>query len=115
MEYIVVREYVDVPDHPIRIVKGEKLHFIEKSDPDGDWANWVFCKGANKEGWIPKQILTISGNEATVLQDYFAKEHCLVVGDTLIEEYELNGWIWCQKVGAAEESAWAPLNHLSQN
>ncbi|MCY9805912.1 hypothetical protein OTK51_21030 [Vibrio scophthalmi] len=114
MTYMVIREYIDVPEHPIRIEKGEKLQFVEDSNSDGDWANWVFCKGVDKEGWIPKQILKISGNEVTVLQDYFAKEHCLAIGETLIEEYELNGWIWCKKVGVSDESAWAPLNHLSQ-
>lgn len=113
MQYKVVKEYQDAPTSPIRIVKGEKLQFVEESNPDGDWANWIFCRGENKEGWVPKQILTIDNGAVIVLEDYFAKEHNLKVGDILVKEHELNGWIWSQKLGGAKEFAWAPLNHLS--
>ncbi|WP_413112599.1 hypothetical protein [Thaumasiovibrio sp. DFM-14] len=114
MKYTVVKEYNDAPESPIQVVKGEQLQFVEESNPNGDWANWVFCKGASKEGWIPKQILTIEDNQVFVLQDYFANEHTLTLGETLIAEYELNGWIWSTKTGASGDSAWAPLNHLSK-
>ncbi|RZR34231.1 hypothetical protein [Vibrio vulnificus] len=114
MKYTVVKEYKDAPESPIKVVKGEQLQFIEESNPNGDWANWILCKGADKEGWVPKQILTVDGSQVTVLKDYFAKEHTLTVGETLIEDYELNGWIWCSKLNAEGELAWAPLNHLSK-
>ena len=113
MEYKVDKEYQEAPESPIHIVKGEKLQFVEESNPEGDWANWIYCRGVNKEGWVPKQILAIDSNEVTVLEDYFAKEHNLVVGEILVKEYELNGWIFCKKLGNLTELAWAPLNHLS--
>ncbi|MEZ8102547.1 SH3 domain-containing protein [Vibrio bivalvicida] len=112
MEYQVVKEYQDAPKSPIQIVKGEKLQFVEESDPEGDWPNWVFCRGINKEGWVPKQILVVKNSEVTVLEDYLAKEHNLTVGEMLVQEHELNGWIWSKKLGKSEELAWAPLNHL---
>ena len=112
MEYKVVKEYQDAPESPIRIVLGEKLQFVEESNPEGDWANWIFCRGENKEGWVPKQILAIDNGEVTALEDYFAKEHRLAIGETLVKEYELNGWIWSSKLGSPKELAWAPLNHL---
>lgn len=112
MMYKVIKDYTDVPESPIRVTKGEVLQFIEESDPDGDWANWIFCKGMGKEGWIPKQILSVREGKATVLKDYVAKEHTLTVGETLISEHELNGWIWCRKSGESDALAWAPLNHL---
>ena len=112
MEYKVVKIYQDDPELPIQIVKGEKLQFVEESNPEGDWANWIFCRGENKEGWVPKQILAVNNSEVTVLEDYFAKEHSLTVGDILVKEHELNGWIWSKKLGDSEELAWAPLNHL---
>ncbi|MEZ8330450.1 SH3 domain-containing protein [Vibrio splendidus] len=112
MEYNVVKNYKDEPELPIRIVKGEKLQFVEESNPEGDWANWIFCRGENKEGWVPKHILAVNNSEVTVLEDYFAKEHRLIVGDILVKEHELNGWIWSYKLGNSEELAWAPLNHL---
>ncbi|MEZ8021066.1 SH3 domain-containing protein [Vibrio splendidus] len=112
MEYKVIKNYQDDPELPIRIVKGEKLQLLEESNPEGDWANWIFCRGENKEGWVPKQILVVNNSEVTVLEDYFAKEHSLTVGEILVKEHELNGWIWSKKLGDSEELAWAPLNHL---
>ena len=115
MKYKVVKEYSDAPQHPIRIKKGEMLQFVEESNSDGAWANWVFCKGIDKEGWVPKQILDIEGNQVTVLKDYYAKEHNLVVDEFLIASHVLNGWIWGIKENTPEVFAWAPLNHLTKN
>ncbi|GLO63696.1 hypothetical protein MACH09_42040 [Vibrio sp. MACH09] len=112
MKYKVVKDYQDAPESPIRIVKGETLQLVEESDSEGDWANWIFCRGENKEGWVPKQILVIDNGEVTVLKDYYAKEHNLIVDEILVKEYELNGWIWSKKLADLDELAWAPLNHL---
>ncbi|MGL6261931.1 SH3 domain-containing protein [Vibrio sp. WXL210] len=113
MKYTVVKNYSDAPESPIQVTAGEELQFVEESDSSGDWPNWVFCRGEDKEGWVPKQILELNHSVAHVLKDYSAKEHCLVKGDVLIKEYEVNGWIWCHKVEGNKESAWAPLNHLT--
>lgn len=111
MNYEVIKNYNDAPQNPISIMKGELLSFVEESDPNGDWANWIFCKGSNKEGWIPKQILEVNDLEVLVTEDYNAKEHNLKIGDILKSEKELNGWIWCLNKG---ELAWAPLNHTKK-
>jgi hypothetical protein len=115
MQYKVVKEYKDGPEQPIKVVKGEILQCVEESNPDGDWPNWVFCKGEGKQGWVPKQILTLLDNQATVQQDYYAIEHCLSVGELLTAHSTLNGWIWGVKIDAPQECAWAPLNHLAQD
>lgn len=114
MKYQAVKAYTDAPSNPISVTKGEKLRFVEESDPNGDWPNWVLCHGKSKEGWVPKQILNITNSEVTSLQDYVAKEHTLVVGEILLAEYQLNGWIWCEKASLSGEFAWAPLNHLTK-
>ncbi len=114
MRYKVVESYTDNPEHPIQIVSGELLQFIEESNSEGDWANWVFCRGENKQGWVPKQILDIQDQNVEVLQDYHAIEHELSLGEILVQEFELNGWIWCEKVGSEGKFAWAPLNHLER-
>lgn len=112
MEYKVVKEYLDAPDSPIQVVIGEVLELVEESDPKGDWANWVLCRGNNKRGWVPKQILDIDAGAVTVLEDYTAVEHSLKLGERVVKIYELNGWIWCRKLDSSEQEAWAPLNHL---
>ncbi|MCW8328834.1 hypothetical protein MD588_08430 [Photobacterium sp. SDRW27] len=114
MRYKVVKEYSDAPSNPIKVKKGEILQFIEESNPEGDWANWIFCKGKNKEGWVPKQILEIKDNHVTTLEDYHAIEHSLSVGEFLVAKSALNGWIWSAKCDTPEEFAWAPLNHLAK-
>ncbi|MDC5812557.1 SH3 domain-containing protein [Vibrio europaeus] len=112
MEFKVVKEYLDAPDSPIQVVTGEELDLVEESDPKGDWANWVLCRGNNKQGWVPKQILDIDAGAVTVLEDYTAVEHSLKLGERVVKIYELNGWIWCRKLDSSEQVAWAPLNHL---
>ncbi|WP_375753595.1 SH3 domain-containing protein [Vibrio sp. HN007] len=114
MKYKVIDPYNDAPEHPIKIEKGEVLKVVEQSDPNGPWPNWVNCKGIGKQGWVPKQILDIEGEQAVTNQDYYAKEHHLALGETLIAEYSLNGWIWGTKEGESDNSAWAPLNHLQK-
>lgn len=112
VRYIVVEKYQDSPQSPILIVKGEILEFVKESDPHGNWPNWVFCRGKEKEGWVPKQILFITGTEVQALEDYNAKEHLLTENEILVSEKELNGWIWGCKESAPEHYGWAPLNHL---
>ncbi len=114
MKYKVIKNYNDAPANPISIEKGEKLDFIKESNPNGDWAGWIFCKGCNKEGWVPKQILEIKNGKITSLEKYTAKEHNLKLNEILISEKELNGWIWCKKEANSNAFAWAPLNHLQK-
>lgn len=114
MQYKVVKDYTDTPEKPIIIVKGEQLKVIEESDAQGDWPNWVFCRSKDKKGWVPKQILTIENDTATVLKDYRAIEHRLSVGELLVAEFELNGWIWCEKSSDKGVMGWSPLNHVER-
>ena len=112
MRYRVIKEYRDAPQNPIEIKKDEVLEFIEESDQDGDWPNWIFCRGKNKEGWIPRQILDVDGTIATASEDYSAKEHNLEKGEVLISRKKLNGWVYGEKESNPGTLGWAPLNHL---
>lgn len=114
MQYKVVKEYTDTPAEPIVVVQGEQLTVIEESDPQSDWPNWALCRGEEKKGWVPKQILTIDADTAIVQSDYRAVEHRLSVGEILVAEFELNGWIWCEKSSDKGVMGWSPLNHLTR-
>ncbi|WP_026971108.1 SH3 domain-containing protein [Aliagarivorans marinus] len=114
MHYKVMKNYSDNPSKPIRVLAGEELVVIEESNPEGDWPNWVLCKGTNKQGWVPKQLLRIVGSSATMLSDYHAIEHSLIVGETVVAQSELNGWVWAEKTAAPGQFAWAPINHLER-
>jgi hypothetical protein len=97
-------------DNPITVYKDEEVKCLEESNPDGDWAGWILCKTTNNEGWIPYQIIDRVGNTGKMMEDYCAKEFDLNVGEVLIKQKELNGWIWCYKDGLSKDMAWAPLN-----
>ena len=114
MKYKVIKEYKDAPINPINIRKGEILEFVEESNPDGDWPNWIYCKGINKEGWVPKQVLHVDDKKVTSTEDYSAKEHNLMMDEILISERELNGWVWGIKEKSPEVLAWAPLKFLKE-
>lgn len=112
MKYKVIKSYRDAPDDPISVSTGETLEYLEESDPQGDWPNWVYCRGKKKKGWIPRQILEINGTMVSCSCDYSAREHTLSLGEILISEEIMNGWSWCFKEGEEDCMAWAPLNHL---
>ncbi|RKF18050.1 hypothetical protein DBZ36_12465 [Alginatibacterium sediminis] len=114
MKYKAIKAYSDAPQQPIVVQRGEVLEFIEASDPNGDWPNWVYCQGIDKQGWVPKQILKLDDSLVTCMQDYSAKEHNLEVGDILLGKDSLNGWAYAAKQDNCDMFAWAPLNCLEE-
>ena len=114
MKYKVIKEYNDAPSAPIQISKGEELVIIKESDSNGDWPNWIFCKGKNKEGWVPRQIISIEGTRGKSSENYIAKEFNLTIGEILISNRELNGWIWGNKENEPDDFGWASLNCLEK-
>ena len=108
-KYKVVKAIKSEFDNPIKLLKNDKVLIIEKSDPKGDWAGWILCKTDDNEGWLPHKILS---EEGYVTEDYNAIEFDLEIGEILIEEKELNGWIWSYKESDLSKKAWAPLNHI---
>ncbi|MDF1616506.1 SH3 domain-containing protein [Petrocella sp. FN5] len=113
-EYIVIKERESEAINPIQLVKDETIECIEESDENGDWAGWIYCKGINKEGWVPKQIVERTNRNGRILEDYDATEFDLKIGDIIIAEKTLNGWIYGTKKVIVGVKAWAPLNHLQR-
>lgn len=112
--YKVIVNRTSETQTPIKLTRGELVKCTEESDPNGDWAGWVYCVGMDKEGWVPKQIIEETHGQHFILEDYDATEFDLNLGEMLVSEKELNGWIWCRKVGQPGVTAWAPLNCLEK-
>ena len=108
--FIVEKEYINQIDNPIQLSTGDKVTCVKESDSLGDWPNWIYCKSDDNEGWVPKQIIDMDNEIVT--EDYNAIEFNLSIGEILVSEKNLNGWIWCYKKGNIKDKAWAPLNHL---
>ena len=111
-KYLVIKERETEFPNPIKISKGEKVKCLEKSDENGEWGNWVLCKTSNNEGWIPQQIIDENNGKGIILESYDATEFDLKIGEILVEEKVLNGWIWGYKEIEPEKKGWAPLNHI---
>ena len=107
----VKRRKSDFPN-PITVQKGEKVLCIQESNQEDGWEGWILCRTKDNEGWIPHQIVEVAGKAGVIVEDYCAEEFDLDLGDILVSEKEMNGWIWCHKEGYPDKRAWAPLDHL---
>ena len=113
-EYIVTTDRKSEATHPIQLKKGEWVECVEESDESGHWAGWVYCTGADKEGWVPKQIIEKSEAKGYIIEDYDATEFDLKVGEIIVADKRLNGWVYGAKSDKPDLLAWAPLNHLKE-
>lgn len=100
--------------NPITVHKGEEVLCIEESNQEDSWAGWILCQTKDNEGWVPHQIVRVTNKAGLILEDYYAEEFDLEIGEILISNKEMNGWIWCHKESDSNKMAWAPLNHLKK-
>ena len=112
--YIVIKDYENSNEDPIELKAGDTVKLGEMSDDNGPWANWVYCTSdrTGKTGWTPVQILHRDGQIGSAVVDYIATEMTVSIGDTLIGDIELNGWVWCTRI-ADDKSGWVPQECLN--
>lgn len=54
--------------------EGDRLQLL-KQETKPEWLGWIYCRAKiGKEGWIFKDLLKITGEQATALEDYDAIE-----------------------------------------
>ncbi|MCM3617727.1 SH3 domain-containing protein [Sutcliffiella horikoshii] len=112
-KYTVIKNHTSKYPDPIILKKDQEvLYGIE----DTQYPNWIFCKSTstNKEGWVPKQILTIPNLDriAIVTQDYSAHELTIKEGETVLGLANLNDWTYCKTEN--KELGWIPTSCLSR-
>lgn len=101
--------------HPLAGRAGEQL---EATDRVEDWREtsswtWRWCRdGRGREGWVAEALLVVNGTEATLREDYDARELTVAIGARLVVERELAGWALCQT--SDEASGWIPLECLTR-
>ena len=113
-QYLVIKNRQSEAQNPIQLGKGEWVEYTAESDEQGDWPGWIYCKGIEKEGWVPKQIIEKRESKGLILEDYDATEFDLKEGDIIVAKKILNGWVYGEKKDKAGFVAWAPLNHLKE-
>jgi SH3-like domain-containing protein len=100
---------VTVPYHaqytdPLRVVRGEE---VSVGREDADFPGWRWCRAADgREGWVPIELLSSQGPEATVSQDYTAQELSVSLGERLTVEEARREWllVW----NRFDERGWIP-------
>lgn len=100
--------------NPIAGRAGERVEATARVEDWRETAGWTWrwCRDSHgREGWVPQTLLAITGTEATLREDYDARELTVVVGARLTVERELAGWALCRVHD--ETIGWVPLECLT--
>lgn len=112
-KFIVTKGHLSNYPDPIVLKKDQEVLYGKE---DTQFPNWIFCKSlaTNKEGWVPKQILTPPNNEgiSKVSRDYSAHELTISPGEVLFGLEHLNDWTYCKTEKG--ELGWLPTSCLSE-
>lgn len=100
--------------NPVAGRAGEQVVATERVE---DWREtpgwtWRWCRDhQGREGWAPESLLQTAGTEATLREDYDARELTVAIGERLTVLRELAGWALCRASGGA--TGWVPLECLT--
>lgn len=113
MRYQIIEEHKTDNNIPINVKKGETVKVGRKSFEEDGWENWIYCYSldSHSEGWTPVQIVQIENEYGTILSDYSANELNVSKNDIVHGELELNGWLWCCRIGDSEWG-WIPKEKI---
>lgn len=114
MKYKVIKCRKSEFENPIVLSEGDHVLVKELSDKNGDWPGWFYCESRNNEGWVPYQMMRLYADLGVMTNDYDATEFDLELGEVIVRDYELNGWIWGHKLGCPDKMGWTPLNHIER-
>jgi len=106
---IRLRHNVEYPN-AISVTAGET---VSVGPEDNEFAGWKWCKASDgREGWVPVELLSNQGVEATILQDYSARELEVWPGEEVTVEDTRHEWLLVRN--ARGERGWIPASHTEQ-
>ncbi|WP_240837308.1 SH3 domain-containing protein [Acidaminobacter sp. JC074] len=111
-KYKVIKARQPETLNPIKLKEGDSVIVKKESNPQGDWAGWLYCESRDNAGWVPKQLVRRKADLGCLDYDYDAHEFELEIGEVIQSEYILNGWVWGYKVDEPGIHGWTPLNHV---
>lgn len=113
MRYRVIRSHTSEFPDPISFQKGAYLSVGQKYEGPEEWNDWYFCETpGQKGGWVPVQVIQMTdAHSGIAIEDYTAREIEANEGDHVEGSRQLNGWLWCNRVGEPA-SGWFPLDKL---
>lgn len=111
--FIVIENHTSNYPDPIVLKKDEEVLYGKE---DTQFPNWIFCKSiaTNKEGWVPKQILTSPNHLSIskVTKEYSAHELTVRKDESVLGLEHLNDWTYCKTKHG--ELGWIPTFCLSE-
>ena len=100
---IKIEHRIEYPD-PLRVAAGERVNVGRE---DAEFPGWKWCKTSDgREGWVPAELLSNEGAEATVLQDYSARELAVRSGEEVVIEESRHDWFLVRN--GRGERGWIP-------
>lgn len=104
----IIKDYITPFSEPLILEKGEMIKVEEK---ECEWLGWIWgTTNDGKSGWVPKNYLSIEGEEAKMVVDYDATELKGFKGQEFIIEKEESGWVWV--ISESGEKGWIPLENI---
>lgn len=112
MKFRVITARTTSYPNPVVVEAGERVILGERESAE-KWPNWIRCRMADNEGWIPAQIIQIvNSTQGIITERYSANELTVNMGDIIVSERVLNGWIWGYNVQAPDVYGWVPLENV---
>ena len=104
IKYQVIKNHFKSYDSPPQFKAGARV-IMERRD--NRWCSDLDGRSA----WIPEQILSLDINNRAILKtDYDSAELTVEIGETVIGNRILDGWIWCRNNVGNE--GWVPKDNL---
>lgn len=97
------------PD-PIVLRLGDCVRFKGR-DEFWDGARWLWVIAADgREGWVPDDLLDMTGPSPVAKADYSAAELTCAQGEVLSGLDQTHGWVWCRN--GQGRQGWVPSRNL---
>ena len=97
-------------EEPITLLRGDTVTMTGRWD---NWEDhiWLWAKAPDgKEGWIPDNLASRSGDTWLASDAYSARELSCAEGEALRVTAYTHGWCWC--TNSAGDTGWVPDRNL---
>ncbi len=96
--------------NPIRVAAGARVRVGRE---DAEFPGWKWCEASDgRAGWVPVELLSENGEEATVLEDYSAQELSVPPGEEVTVHAARHQWLWVRNISG--ERGWIPASHTEE-
>ncbi len=93
---------------PIVVQAGENLTVGRADD---DFPGWRWCTAVDgRQGWVPLEFLSSEEPQATILNDYSARELQVIPGEEVTVEDARHGWLLVRNMSG--DCGWIPADRL---